>query len=252
MNNKVTAILQARMNSSRFPGKVLADLNGLPMIVRQIQRVKLSKEISNLIVAISEDPSDDELAEELLGFNCEIYRGSQRDVFSRFYDIVKMVSSSSFIRLTADCPLVMPSIIDEVVRSFKGWSFDYMSNTIMPTFPDGLDVEIFTRSAFFRLAETMLSDEEREHVTLGFQNKPNLFKIKNFEGKSDNSDLRWTVDYLEDLEFVRKIYSEFRGSEATFELTDVLDFLDSNPSLESGISASRRNEALFGLNEGHN
>ena len=252
MNNKVTAILQARMNSSRFPGKVLADLNGLPMIVRQIQRIKLSKEISNLIVAISEDPSDDELAEKLLGFNYEIYRGSQVDVFSRFYNIVEMENSSSFVRLTADCPLVMPSIIDQVIRSFNRGSFDYMSNTIRPTYPDGLDVEVFTRSAFFRLAEMMLSDEEREHVTLGFKNKPHQFKIENFEGSSNNSDLRWTVDYLEDLEFIRKIYSKFRGSEATFELRDVLDFLNSNPGLESGISASRRNEALFGLNEGHN
>jgi spore coat polysaccharide biosynthesis protein SpsF len=252
MKNKVTAILQARMNSSRFPGKVLADLNGLPMIVRQIQRINHSKEISNLIVAISEDPSDDELAEKLLGFNYEIYRGSQENVFSRFYNIVQMENSSSVVRLTADCPLVMPSIIDQVVRSFKRGSFDYMSNTIRPTYPDGLDVEIFTQRAFFQLAETVLSDEEREHVTLGFQNRSNLFTLKNFEGNPNKSDLRWTVDYLEDLEFVRKIYSNFRGFEATFDLADVLDFLKSNPGLESGISASRRNEALFGSNEGHN
>lgn len=252
MNNKVTAILQARMNSSRFPGKVLADLNGLPMIVQQIKRVKLSKEISNLIVAISDDTSDDELAEELLGSNCEIYRGSQEDVFSRFCNIVSMEDSNSFVRLTADCPLVMPSIIDEVVRSFKGGSVDYMSNTITPTFPDGLDVEVFTRNAFFRLTELTLSAEEREHVTLGFHRNSDLFTRRNFEESRNRSNMRWTVDYPEDLEFVRSIYAHFKGRESTFEYGEVLAFLSSNPEVISRIPASQRNEALLKPIEGHN
>ncbi len=252
MIKKTVAILQARTSSSRFPNKVLEDVNGEPMIIRQIDRIVKSKRISKLIVATSLDSSDDALVETLEKHGVQFFRGPLENVFLRFLTVINSEDGDYFVRLTGDCPLVMPSVIDDLLESFNPEIYDYMSNTIEPTFPDGLDVEVFTRAAFLSLQNLSLTHEEREHVTLAFHRNKENFKLANFRGNPDRSTMRWTVDYPEDLLFVRSVYDHFKGHESTFGYAQVLEFLSSNPEVVSIISANRRNEKLLKSTEGHN
>ena len=252
MTKQAIAILQARTSSSRLPNKVLQEINGVPMILRQIDRIIRAKRISKLIVATSDDSSEDALVEILEKHGVEFSRGSLENVFQRFLSVINSEDSESFIRLTGDCPLVMPTIIDDVLDSFNPEIYDYMSNTIEPSFPDGLDVEVFTKAAFLDLENLGLTDEECEHVTLAFHRNKENFRLANFRGNPDRSNMRWTVDYPQDLDFVRSVYSYFKGRESIFDYQEVLEFLGSNPEVVSGISASRRNEALLKPIEGHN
>lgn len=252
MINGAVAILQARTSSSRLPNKVLEEINGVPMILRQIDRITRAKRINKLIVATSVHPSDDVLVELLERHGIETFRGPLENVYLRFLELIESESGNCFVRLTGDCPLVMPEIIDELLDSFNPENYDYMSNTIVPSFPDGLDVEVFTRTSFLSLQNVPLSHEELEHVTLAFHRNKDNFRLANFSGKPDRSNMRWTVDYPEDLAFVRSIYHHFLGQESTFGYQQVLEFLSSNPEVASVISASRRNEALAKPSDGHN
>jgi spore coat polysaccharide biosynthesis protein SpsF len=244
------AILQARMSSSRLPGKVLLPINGEPMIYRQIERIRQASTIDKIIVATSTDTSDDSLVEFLTKRGIEVFRGSLDDVLSRFLEIQKEVYATAIIRLTGDCPLVMPELIDKMVAKFYELGVDYLSNTLEPTYPDGLDVEVIEPSILAKLATFDLSRAEREHVTLGIYNRPSLFTLENFSGEKNLSQKRWTVDYLEDLAFVKQVFSEFEGRESLFTLEDMMVLISSNPSLKSAISADRRNEKLGGIEIG--
>lgn len=237
-------ILQARMSSRRLPGKVLMPLNGEPMIFRQIARILESKEVDNLIIATSIDPSDDVLVEYLDSKGVANFRGSLDDVFSRFYEIIEIESPELIVRLTADCPLVMPEILDAMLIQFNKGDWDYMTNALYPSYPDGLDIEIFTRQCFSKLSTFNLTPEELEHVTLGINNRKDMFKIGNYSDVRDNSKLRWTVDYLEDFEFIKSVYANFQGRETEFTYEEVLNFVSLNPGIESKISWTRRNESL--------
>lgn len=252
MINRAVAILQARASSSRFPNKVLQEINGIPMILRQVDRIARSKKINKLIVATSDNSSDDLLVKVLERHGVETFRGPLENVYLRFLKVIESEIGDYFVRLTADCPLVMPEIIDLLLESFNPENYDYMSNTIDPSFPDGLDVEVFTKSSFLSLRNLSLSHEELEHVTLAYHWNKDNFRLANFKGNPDRSDMRWTVDYPEDLAFVRSVYHHFLGQESTFEYHQVLEFLNSNPEIGSVITASRRNEALLKPSEGHN
>lgn len=238
------AILQARMSSSRLPGKVMMLINGEPMIFRQIERIRRAEKVDELIVATSSDESDDLLVEFLISKKVRVFRGSLDDVLSRFLEIEKMEKPNSIIRLTGDCPLVMPDLIDQMVSQFFLSKVDYLSNTLEPTFPDGLDVEVIKAEAFKKLAKFELDTAEREHVTLGIYSRPNEFRIENFRNTENLGQNRWTVDHPEDLAFVRQVFNAFTGREATFTFEEVMLLLDENPGLRSGISPDRRNEQL--------
>jgi spore coat polysaccharide biosynthesis protein SpsF len=252
MINGAVAILQARTSSSRLPNKVLEEINGVPMILRQVDRIARSKKINKLIVATSDNSSDDVLVKVLERHGVETFRGPLENVYLRFLEVIESEVGDYFVRLTGDCPLVMPEIIDQLLESFNPENYDYMSNTIDPSFPDGLDVEVFTKTSFLSLQNVSLSHEELEHVTLAFHRNKENFRLANFSGNLDRSNMRWTVDYPEDLAFVRSIYHHFLGQESTFEYQQVLEFLSSNPEVASVISASRRNEALLKPSERHN
>jgi spore coat polysaccharide biosynthesis protein SpsF len=250
MANNNLVILQARMSSTRLPGKVLAIINGQPMIFWQIQRIKEAKSIDELIVATSTDQSDDALVEFLELNGVLVHRGPIDDVYERFRQVLnRLVNSQTIVRLTADCPFTMPELIDEMVNKFESSDIDYLSNSLAPTFPDGLDIEIITRTAFLKLGDYPLSATEKEHVTLGLRNRPNKFKIENFSQDFDLSKLRWTVDYEGDLKFAREIYAEFRGQEARFNYSDLLKILEAKPELKNEVSGSLRNVALNEIGE---
>ena len=244
------AILQARMSSSRLPGKVMMPITGVPMIYRQIERIRLSTTINEIIIATSTDSSDDVLVEYLRTHGIRVFRGSLDDVLSRFLEIEIEVQPTAIIRLSGDCPLVMPELIDKMVIQFYESNVDYLSNTLEPTYPDGLDIEIITASAIRKLAKYELSEAEREHVTLGIYRRPSEFTLENFRGEEDLNQNRWTVDYLEDLQFVRQVFIAFDGQESTFSFEDTIMFLKSNQDIKSAISSDRRNEKLGGFDVG--
>lgn len=216
------AILQARMSSTRLPGKVLAKINNQPMIKWQIDRI-LRADIDGLVVVTSVHESDDVLASFIEDLGVPILRGSLVDVHSRYLNAVEKFEPNFFLRLTADCPLVMPSLINQMVSKFKSKKYDYYSNTINRTFPDGLDVEIVDTQAFREFSKNDLTGQEKEHVTTGIVNRRSVFSVGSFEQAEDFSDLRWTVDYPKDLEFAREIYDRFKGRETEFTYTEVLN-----------------------------
>lgn len=241
------AILQARISSSRLPGKVMLKINGEPMIYRQIERIQKASTIDEIIVATSTDSSDDPLSEFLVERGLRVFRGELDDVLSRFLMIQNELKPTAVIRLTGDCPLVMPKLIDRMVLKFYDDNLDYLSNTLKPTYPDGLDIEVISPSALRKLETFDLSIAEKEHVTLGIYSRPSKFSFENFCGDGDFSNERWTVDYIEDLEFVRNVFREFQGREPDFTFEDVMLFLSKSPNLRSTITADRRNEKLSGV-----
>lgn len=223
----------------------MLELNNRPMIYWQIQRILQSELIENLLVATSADSTDDVLADFLAEHKVAVFRGSLTDVHSRFLAVVKSNPTvDTFVRLTADCPLVMPDLLTDMLNTFSESNFDYFSNCINPTYPDGLDIEIFSRDAFMQMSDGELSDLEKEHVTLKFRSPSQSFQIGEKHHSVDLSNMRWTVDYKEDLEFVRNVFGKFVGQESTFSLQDVLSLLESHPELNTQLPATLRNIRL--------
>ncbi len=247
MNRPVLAILQARMSSSRLPGKVMEIVNGEPIIHWQIKRILRSKKVEDLVVATSKDSSDDVLVAYLNQAGISVYRGSLNDVFSRFLEVIGMYQPYAIVRLTGDCPLLMPEIIDQVIEAGLNTNSDYLSNTIIPTFPDGLDVEFVLSNSIRKLGMYELSDYEKEHVTVGIYGRANIFKVTNFENSSDLSSLRWTLDTSEDLNLIKFIYSKFFGAETDFSIEDILKLRSEFPDR---FNAKLRSSITFPLNQG--
>jgi len=237
-------VIQARMSSTRFPGKVLASLEGQPMIRYQLERLKKSKLVDQIVVATSIADSDNSLSEYLHSIGQPVVRGSLEDVLSRFLQVLDIYEPSYFIRITGDCPLVMPDLLDSMVEEFEKSDFDYLSNVLEPSYPDGLDIEIVRTSALRRLNQYELSSIEREHVTLGIYTRPSQFRLKNFDSNLAMQEERWTVDYPEDLDFIRRIVRFEKTQSELFTFSQVLNFLKDFPELGKSRSGHQRNEAL--------
>lgn len=237
-------IVQARMGSTRLPGKVMKEVNGKPMIYWQLKRIEQSKMISSMVVATSTDAEDDILNEYLNTEGFSVYRGSALNVLERYSMVISEYSPKVCVRVTADCPLFMPEILDKMLIDFSSMEVDYYSNTIVPTFPDGLDIEIFRPESLLDLKKFELKDYEKEHVTIGLYMRPETYSIRNYVDVKDESSQRWTVDYQEDLDFVRDFYRYFEGRELSFNYEDACDFVREHPDSWSKIDSGRRDEAL--------
>lgn len=240
----ILAILQARSSSRRFPRKVLAPLLGEAMILRQLERLSRSSRLDRIVVATSTDPSDDELATLLREHCVDVRRGPLDDVFSRFAEVVAEFAPEQIVRLTADCPLADSEVVDQIVGEHLAHGVDYTSNVHPPSFPDGLDVEIFTAMAFAELGELPLTAREREHVTLGFVSRPERFSSHNVAHATDHSDLRWTVDVPDDLLFVESVYRRLYDENPGFAQEDVLALLAAEPALNRTARDLARNAGL--------
>jgi spore coat polysaccharide biosynthesis protein SpsF len=236
MKNLNLVVLQARMSSTRLPGKVMSQINGHPMIYWEISRISKAKLVSKTVVAISDQSSDDILANYLESIHQEYIRGSLDNVLSRYVKAEENYNPSAIIRLTADCPLVMPELIDQYLEIFYKSNFDYLSNTLELSYPDGLDIEIIRPGIFKELLEFNLSEEEKEHVTLGVYSRKDKFRTHNVSNQTNISDFRWTVDTSEDLAFVKLIYAHFESKEMNFTFEDVLKYVKENPNLNRIVS----------------
>ncbi len=244
--SRVVAIVQARMGSSRFPGKVMADLYGLPMIGQLLSRLGRSGRLDGIVLATSEDPSDDPLARFVQGFGYPVVRGPVDDVLTRFVFAAEQFRATHIVRITGDCPLVDAAIVDHVVQVLLERGVDYVSNIDPPTFPDGLDVEAFTASALRRCHEASLVPAEREHVTLAIRR--GRYSRWNLESGGDWSSRRWTVDERADIDVVRAVFAHF-APRVDFGWRELLEFLDQAPWIESATRAIPRNEGMNMTND---
>ncbi len=244
------AVVQARTSSARLPGKVLQPMDGMPMILRQLERIGRARHVGGIVVATSVDPSDDELSEILVDAGYDVVRGPLNDVLDRFIEVLDAYDAEVIVRLTGDCPLACPSVIDELIHAFHDSGADYLSNTMVPSYPDGLDVEVMTREALTTIAAMSIDPAEREHVTLGIYRRPDSFVIENHVDPTgrDNSQLRWTVDSADDFDFVANVYSAL--ADQVFDYVDILEFLEQHPELKRTNEDSPRNAALDGLDTG--
>lgn len=238
------AILQARMSSSRLPGKVLKPLAGKPMLLQQIERINRSKLIDKLIVATSTDYSDDAIVEMCKKNNILYYRGSLENVLERFYQISKKYKPKNIVRLTGDCPLIDSDVIDQVIDCHLKHKNDYTSNTIFPTFPDGLDTEVFTMKTLKIIYQMANRPSLKEHVTLYIHENATEFKIENVANVENLSNHRWTVDEPDDYKLVYRIYEALYSEGSYFSLNDILKFLCENTELRKINSDIKRNEGL--------
>src|SRR5271168_4885522 len=240
----VVAIIQARMGSSRLPGKSLAEIEKRPMLWHVIQRVKQATLVDRVAVATSVSQADDAIEKMCQENGVPCYRGSEHDVLDRFYAAARAEKASQVVRITADCPLIDPEVVDRVVRRFQRGDLDYASNAMVRSYPDGLDTEICSFSALERAWHEAHKPSEREHVTPYLRS--GKFRTANVENDSNSlyQHYRWTVDEIEDLEFIRAVYKAFRGSDS-FGMTDVLDLLEKTPELKQMNSEIISNRGYY-------
>ncbi len=229
------------MSSSRLPGKVLLPLLGEPMLVRMIQRVRRAASLDEIVVATSVDPSDEDIIITCDEHNIDCERGSLDDVLDRFYRIAGRRRPRHVVRLTGDCPLIDPAVIDEVVRFCLDGGYDYASNTLEPTYPDGLDVEVCTFNALEEAWKQARLPSEREHVTPFIKKNPAIH-IGNYRLAHDYSAHRWTVDEPEDLDFVTNIYEALMPENPIFGMEEIVDFVNLHPEIAALNAQFRRDE----------
>ena len=205
----ITCIIQARLGSKRFPGKVLKTVLNKSIIELVVDRVRLSKKINQIVVAIPNTKVDDKLFYYLKKRNIKIFRGSEKNVLKRFYEAAKIYNSKIIVRITSDCPLVDPKIIDSMIKLLIDKKKDYVSNASPPSFPDGLDVEVFNFKSLRKAYFSTKDKYDLEHVTPFFR-KSGKFNTYNYASEQDYSNFRVTLDEKKDLDLIRNIYSFYK------------------------------------------
>lgn len=225
----VLTVVQARISSTRLPGKALLCILSKPMIIRQLERMRSSSYAENPVIATTTSVQDDLLADVLRNEGYEVFRGSDADVLDRYYQASLKYKPDHIVRITADCPLIDSAVIDKVVVKHLESGGDYTSNTLFPTYPDGLDVEVVSSSALEKSWMLAKMASEREHVTLFIKNNREMFECFNVAFDNDLSHMRWTVDESADLEFVRFVYSSLYSLGREFLMSDIAKLCIENP-----------------------
>lgn len=237
---KVVAIIQARMGSTRLPNKVMKLINGVPMIEILINRLSKASLVDQILVATSEDVRNQPLIShvESLGYSCE--KGSESDVLGRYIQAARASGADTIIRITGDCPLVDPDLVDELIRQFQSQNVDYLCNNYPPTYPDGLDIEVFSFSALKRTSQEATQPFDREHVT-PYMRESGVFNISTYKHSVDLSDFRWTVDEESDFSVIKNIFQYF-SPRIDFGWREVLDLQNSKPEIFAHNQHILRNE----------
>ncbi len=241
---RIVVVIQARMGSTRLPGKVMLDLAGKPVVQRVYERACRISGVDEVVIATTTARRDDELAEFCSSKGFPVYRGSEEDVLDRYYRAAKLYSADAIVRITADCPLIAPIEVDKVIDLFVKGGFDYVSNNQPPMLPVGLDASIGSFAAYERSWYEAKLKSEREHVTQYIRKHPELFKIGSVTYSNDYSHHRWTLDEQEDYEFLSKVYDKLAEKNLYGHFEDVLMVLEENPDLPSINSRFGRYEGL--------
>ena len=236
---KTVAIIQARMGSTRLPGKVMADIGGKPMLARVVERTQRAKTLDEVWVATSDSAKDDPIADWCAQNGVPCARGSEDDVLARYAQAAAESEADTVVRITSDCPMIDPGLIDEMVETFRAVTCAYCSNTLARSWPDGLDVEVFERRALDLANEEATEPEARAHVTLYIYRRPRQFLLFS-PGGPDRGEVRWTVDTQADLDLVRAMVAEL-GEDFTW--TEALALYDARPDLRA-INAGVTNKPV--------
>lgn len=226
-------ILQARNNSSRLPRKVLKKVNGISLLEMECKRILNSKKINELVIATTKNKEDDGIVKLANQLKINVFRGSENNVLERYYHAALKYSSTNhlvIIRLTGDCPLMDPMLIDEMIENYIEDPMDYLSNTMKPTYPDGLDIEVFTFESLKYAQENAVYPSHKEHVTL-YIKENDRFKKRNYTSDTDFSQYRFTVDEAADFEFISQVIEKINDPTLSFSYLDVINLLTKYPDL---------------------
>ena len=243
----ILTIIQARLGSSRLPGKVMLLLAGKPLILRMYERVACSKYAGKIVVAITEEEDDNDLFKLCKQYNIETFRGNTLDLLDRHYEAAKQYGTDAVVKIPSDCPLIDPEIIDKVILYYinNRDKYDFVSNLHPPTYPDGNDVEIMSFEALEKAWINAKKDFEREHTTPYIWENPDKFRIWNVvweKGFDYSMTHRFTIDYKEDYEFIKRVYDELYHQNNRFGLNDILELLEKKPEIK------KINELYAGVN----
>jgi glutamate-1-semialdehyde 2,1-aminomutase/spore coat polysaccharide biosynthesis protein SpsF len=244
---QTVAIVQARMGSSRCPGKVLADIAGRPLLWHVVGRARRIRAVDQVVVATTIEPADDAIAAFCAEYEIAVFRGSESDVLDRYYQAAKSFAAETIVRVTADCPVLDPEVVDRVMDVYRAGGYDYVTNGLVFTYPDGLEVEVFSFAALEKTWREARKPGDREHVSMYMQTS-GLFRVENVENEADLSprNLRWTVDEPEDLAFIRAVYERLWSERRPFfGLADILKLLDEEPELQAINGGFIRNEGYY-------
>ncbi len=221
------------MRSERLPGKVLKPILGRPLLSFELERLRRANTVDEMIVATSTGPADDAIEAFCRAENVVCFRGSEDDVLLRYREAAASRGADAVVRVTADCPLIDPEVVDRIVAFYRAnaGKYDYVSNVLTRTYPRGLDTEVFSRVALERVHREAEDPREREHVTLFLNSRPDRFRLGNVVGARDESAHRWTVDTPEDFEFVRRVLEKLYPADPGFGTADVLRLMEEDPAL---------------------
>lgn len=226
---KTIIIVQARMTSTRLPGKVLLPLAGEPMLVRLLERLRRVQRADGIVIATTTNVTDDPIAAMCAQQGVPCHRGSELDVLSRYADAARLHAADVVVRITSDCPLIDPALIDQLIAVYEEGDSDYVSNMLPPTWPYGMAVEVFSATALAQAHAEATQDAEREHVTPFIYWHPQRYRLRNVASPVALSHHRWTVDTPEDYELVRRLFDHLLPTNPHFTQADVLALLDAHP-----------------------
>jgi spore coat polysaccharide biosynthesis protein SpsF len=228
---KTIIIVQARMTSTRLPGKVLMEVRGKSLLEYQIERLRQVRLADELVIATTTNDTDQPIVELCERLGAAYYRGSEEDVLSRYYEAATQSGADVVVRVTSDCPLIDPGVMDEVIALYinNRDKYDYVSNTLERTYPRGLDTEVFSMAALEKAYNEAREQPEREHVTLFIYRRPEQFPLANSSSATDYSYHRWTVDTPEDFALIKRIFMGLYPVNSRFTWLEVLDLLNENP-----------------------
>ena len=239
----IGCIIQARLGSSRLPGKVLMKLDERHTVLDYvIEQLSFSKLIDKKIIATTELEQDNVIEQASKNLGLECFRGSSEDVLNRYYKCAKKFNVDNILRITSDCPLIDPEIVDRVIKKYQTKEFDYVSNTLIRTFPVGTDVEIFSFKLLEKSWENSTLPSEREHVTPYIRNKKLNCRLGNLENDKKLDHLRWTLDRIEDFELIKKITEKI--SKRPILMNDILDLFSAEPELIKINAHISQNEGI--------
>ena len=239
----LVAIVQARLNSKRLPQKVLLPLAGIPVIAHVINRLKACKNINQIVLATSDKQSDNKLEDWAIENRINFYRGSLNDVLDRYYNAAKFFKAEAILRITADCPLIDPDTIDELIVRYKSTKLD--AYVLSGEFPDGLDCQIFSFRAIEIAWRNAKLKSEREHVGPYIEKNTDIFKIGEYEKFQGLSHHRWTLDEIQDYKFLNILFDNLYPENEFFSVDEILDFLKNNKEFIKINNHIKRNEGYF-------
>lgn len=231
---KVICIIQARMGSTRLPGKVLKEICGKTVLEHDIDRVRRVENIDKIVIATTTEKKDDVIVEEAKRLNVSYFRGSEDDVLSRYYNAAKENEADAVVRITSDCPLIDSEVSQNIIDFYMENcdKYDFISNTLERTYPRGLDTEVFSFRALEKAYNDAVRKSDREHVTPYIWGNPRFFSFCQYKNNVDYSELRWTLDTTEDFEFINSVYNYLYHEKKYFNMEDIIDLIEEHPELK--------------------